>query len=137
MTRLSISQVAHDMGPRPSAIRYYESIGVLPPAERQGGRRVYGSSVLDRLAAVQRARRMGFTLEEIRELFTGFDGEVSAADRWQQISARKLKQLEGRMAGLKAQERLLKAMRSRCRCETFEQCGRGIYRSERRPSAAG
>jgi len=39
---MTIGTVAAQTGRRPSAIRYYEQIGLLPPAARVGGRRVYG-----------------------------------------------------------------------------------------------
>src|SRR5689334_12770519 len=51
---------------RPSAILYYERIGLLPPAERLSGQRRYDPTVLYRLAIIQRARQLGFTLSEIR-----------------------------------------------------------------------
>jgi DNA-binding transcriptional MerR regulator len=56
----------------PSAIRYYERIGLLPPAERLSGQRRYDSTVLYRLAIIHRAGELGFTLSEIRNLFFGF-----------------------------------------------------------------
>src|SRR5438093_607943 len=67
---LAISDVARVFGLRTSAIRYYEQIGILPPAMRKNGQRRYDNSALFRLAVVQRARETGFTLEEIRQLFS-------------------------------------------------------------------
>ena len=72
MSPLTISQVARQIRLRPSAIRYYEQIGLLPPAQRISGQRRYDQRVLYRLAIIQRARRLGFTLAEIRYLFFGF-----------------------------------------------------------------
>ena len=69
---LTISEVARQIGLQQSAIRYYERIGLLPPAQRISGQRRYDSTALCRLAIVQRARQLGFTLEEIRQLFFGF-----------------------------------------------------------------
>jgi MerR HTH family regulatory protein len=59
---LAISDVARVCGLRTSAIRYYEQIGILPPAMRKNGRRRYDKSALFRLAVVQRAGETGFTL---------------------------------------------------------------------------
>ena len=61
---LRVSEIARQVGLRPSAIRYYKRIGILPRALRV--------SVLHRLIVIQRARQTGFTLGEIRELFLGF-----------------------------------------------------------------
>jgi len=60
---LSISEVAKQIGLRPSAIRYYEQIGVLPPAHRVSGQRRYDPTVLYRLAIIQRARQLGFIID--------------------------------------------------------------------------
>ena len=129
MPGLTISQVAQQVGLRSSAIRYYEQLGILPPAQRIGGQRRYDVSVLHRLAVVQRARQTGFTLEEVRELFFGFRENAPASQRWQKLSRRKLEELEQLMAQIKTMRQLLQGMMECCRCETLDQCGRGILRS--------
>jgi MerR family transcriptional regulator, redox-sensitive transcriptional activator SoxR len=72
MSQLTISEVARQVGLKPSAIRYYEELGILPSPERISGQRRYDRTVLYRLAIVQRARQAGFALDEIRALFFGF-----------------------------------------------------------------
>jgi MerR family redox-sensitive transcriptional activator SoxR len=137
MSALSISDVARQVGLRPSAIRYYEEIGLLPPAPRMTGRRRYDASILYRLAIVQKARQLGFTLDEIRQLFFGFGNSTRASDRWRKLSRRKLAELDSLMKGIKAVRRLLKRMMRNCRCETLDQCGKGIFRSVSGDAAAG
>ena len=105
---LAISDVARVFGLRTSAIRYYEQIGILPPATRKNGQRRYNNSALFRLAVVQRARETGFTLEEIRELFCGFPPGTPPPKRWHQLSQRKIAELRNRMKRLKLMETLLK-----------------------------
>jgi len=73
--------------------------------------------VLYRLAVVQRARQIGFTLDEIRQLFFDFRNVTRASERWQKLSRRKLKELDGLMNGMKTMQRLLKKMKQSCRCE--------------------
>ena len=63
---LTIGQVASRTGLRASAIRYYESRGLLPKASRIGGKRVYEGLVLERLAIIELAKTAGFHLDEIR-----------------------------------------------------------------------
>ena len=53
MPAMSIGEVAHRMGMRPSAIRYYERLGLIAKAPRVGGRRQYDEQVLERLAMVR------------------------------------------------------------------------------------
>jgi MerR family redox-sensitive transcriptional activator SoxR len=129
MSQLTISEVARQVGLRSSAIRYYEQIGLLPPAQRVGKIRRYDATALYRLAIVQRARQLGFTLDEIRQLFFGFGNVARASDRWKKLSERKLEELDILMDGIKVVRQLLIKMMQNCRCETLDQCGKGIFRS--------
>ena len=127
MPQLTISAVAHQAGLQPSAIRYYEKIGVLVPAQRVSGRRRYDATVLYRLAVIQRARQIGFTLQEIRRLFFGFRNTTRASQRWKKLSRRKLSELDALMEGIQSMRQLLKKMTQRCHCVTLDQCGKRIF----------
>jgi MerR family transcriptional regulator, redox-sensitive transcriptional activator SoxR len=127
MPQWTISEVARQVGLQASAIRYYEQIGILARAQRIGGQRRYDTGVLYRLAVIQRARQTGFTLDEIRELFFGFRDAAPASQRWQKLSRSKLVELGELMGQIKTMQRLLRKMMECCRCETLDQCGRGIF----------
>jgi MerR family redox-sensitive transcriptional activator SoxR len=129
MPLLTISDVARQVGLQASAIRYYEQIGLLPRAQRISGQRRYDTTAVYRLAVIQRARQLGFTLDEIRELFFGFRDVPRASERWQTMSRKKLAELDTLMNGIKTMRRLLHRMMRRCHCETLDQCGRGIFQS--------
>ena len=129
MPELTISQVAQQVGLQASAVRYYERIGLLPRAVRISGQRRYDTTALYRLAIIQRARQLGFTLTEIRHLFFGFRDITRASERWQTLSQRKLAELDDLMEGIKAVRGMLKKLMTRCRCETLDQCGKGIFQS--------
>jgi len=128
MPQLTISSVARRAGFRPSAIRYYERIGLLPQAQRTSGQRRYDNTVLYRLAIIQRARQLGFTLPEIRELFFGFRDVTSASQCWRKLSQKKLAELDALMDGIKTMRHVLKRLASNCRCTTLEQCGEAMFR---------
>lgn len=64
---LSVAEVSRRSGFAPSALRFYESLGLIHARRTAGGQRRYERSVLRRLAFVQAAQRLGLTLEEIRE----------------------------------------------------------------------
>ena len=119
---LAISDVARVFGLRTSAIRYYEQIGILPPPVRKNGQRRYEKSALFRLAVVQQARESGFTLEEIRELFFGFQPATRPPKRWHKLSERKIAELQLRMKQLKLMQSLLRQMQG-CRCNALDECG--------------
>jgi MerR family transcriptional regulator, redox-sensitive transcriptional activator SoxR len=129
MAHMTISQVAREIKVRPSAIRYYERIALLPPAERRSGQRRYDSTVLYRLAIIQCARQLGFTLSEIRQLFFGFRNVTRASQRWRKLSQQKLAELEDLMAGLVGAQAVLKRLMSKCSCNTMDQCGKRIFQS--------
>ena len=125
--RLTISNVAFQTGLQPSAIRYYEKLGILPPAERLSGRRRYDKTVLYRLAIVQRARQLGFTLSEIKTLFFGFKDGTRAEVRWSRLADRKLAELNALAGQIASMQALLDRMKTNCRCATLEVCGKGIF----------
>jgi len=130
MSHLTISEVAQQVGLRPSAIRYYEQIGILLPPQRISGQRRYDATVLNRLAVIQRARQLGFTLDQIKRLFFGFRNVTPASARWQELSQRKLSELEILSGQIKTMQRLLRKMMEKCHCDTLDQCGRGIFKSD-------
>jgi MerR family transcriptional regulator, redox-sensitive transcriptional activator SoxR len=127
MQPLPISEVARRVGLRPSAIRYYERIGILPPAQRIGGKRRYDETVFKRLVVVQFARESGFTLGEIRQLFLGFQNVTPASERWKRLSRRKLTDLQELMDRLKTMQRLLHNLQA-CRCSVLDECGKALLR---------
>jgi DNA-binding transcriptional MerR regulator len=74
-TTYRIAEVARRSGFSPATLRYYEGIGLLPPAERtEAGYRLYDDHGLQRLAFIARAKQLGCTLEEIADLSTAWDG---------------------------------------------------------------
>jgi len=125
MPLLTISEVASQLGIRPSTIRYYEDIGLLPPAQRVAGQRRYDQSVLYRLAVIRRSHHLGFTLEEIRQLFFGFRSDAPPSKRWHALSVKKLRELDELVESINAVRTLL-SQQGRCHCASLEQCGKGL-----------
>lgn len=121
MAALTIGEVAQQAGMRPSALRYYESIGIVPRATRVNGRRRYGAEVLQRLAVIQLAQQAGFTLAEIGTLFEGFEDNATPSSRWQALAEQKLPEVEEQIARARAMKRFLKEG-LRCGCLTLEEC---------------
>ena len=93
--RLAIGELARRAGTAPSALRYYERIGLLPHAERVGGKRQYPPASAERLALIRLYQDAGFTLKEIRQL-------LAAGSRprpsWTPLAERKLAELDARIA---------------------------------------
>jgi len=122
-SRMSIGAVAKRTGLEPSAIRYYESVGLVPPPRRVGGKRVYDESVFEAIALVQLAQDAGFTLSEARALVSGFDRATPASARWQSMARRKLVDVTERIERARAMKDILERL-LRCKCQTLGQCVR-------------
>ncbi|WP_367345239.1 helix-turn-helix domain-containing protein [Stenotrophomonas bentonitica] len=68
-TPLTIGQLARQTGTNAATIRYYETVGLLQPPRRSGGNyRYYSAQDQRRLVFVRRARELGFSIEQVREL---------------------------------------------------------------------
>ncbi|WP_068082686.1 helix-turn-helix domain-containing protein [Polycladidibacter stylochi] len=75
MNFLDIGEVSMRSGVKPSALRYYEELGLIQSAGRSGLRRQYESGVLLRLAFINLAKSGGFSLDEIKGMFST-DGQL-------------------------------------------------------------
>jgi DNA-binding transcriptional MerR regulator len=117
--QLAIGEVAEGAGMSASRIRYYEGRGLLPEPERAAGKRRYSQDVFRRLAIIDAAQRVGFTLEEIRDLLGSRN--QPAHERVRQLAVLKLPELDDLIARATSVRRVLK-MCSRCDCESIDVC---------------
>ena len=85
---LSIGEVAKRTGVAASALRYYEREGLIPKAERSGGKRVYAIDILDRLALIGVAKAAGFSIAEVKTLLSGFARRTPPGRRWRTLRRR-------------------------------------------------
>jgi len=93
------------------AIRYYEQIGLLPPAQRlPNGYRVYNESDLARLKLVRGARQLDLSLEEIRAVLALRDRGEAPCRTLLDLLAAKGREIEARIQGLRALQRDLEAL---------------------------
>lgn len=136
MPELTIGQVALEAGLRASAIRYYESEGLLPLPHRRSGRRVYQRSILDHLALIELASQCGFSIAEIRTLLYGFARGVPPAKRWRSIAKSKLQELNEKAAQIARMKLVLSAI-CKCTCLSIEECGIRARRPCPKPSNSG
>ena len=126
MEEFAIGEVARRVGIRASAIRYYESVEVLPAPQRINGRRRYDARVFDRLAVIQMAQQAGFTVAELQTLFNGFTTETTASARWEVLARQKLVEVDALMSRVQAMKGILEEILLRCRCLTLDECAQCI-----------
>ena len=121
MEDLPIGEVARRAGIRPSALRFYESIGLLPAPKRVNGRRRYDESTVQMLRVVQLAQRAGFTVAEIQTLLHGFAPDTPPAERWQTLAHQKLHELDQIITHAQQMKRVLETGLN-CGCLRLEDC---------------
>jgi MerR family transcriptional regulator, redox-sensitive transcriptional activator SoxR len=129
---LPIGEVARRTGVAASALRYYERAGLIPEADRAGGKRVYGEEILDRLALIGVAKAAGFRVSEIKTLLTGLGRRTPPGSRWRALASRKSEELKARLAELTRARRVLGVV-TRCECPTLEDCSRALRRDGKCP----
>lgn len=98
---MHIRDLARQTDVNPSTIRYYEQIGILPPAQRApNGYRAYQADDVERLRFIAQARTLDFSLDEIREMLAFRErGEAPCAFVLRQIDG-KLAEIDQRIAAL-------------------------------------
>jgi DNA-binding transcriptional MerR regulator len=103
---LSIAQILEKTGVSARTLRYYEELGLLPGVRRRaGGRRVYGRDELERLRFIQRLKKLGLTLAEVKQLNAVYaiGGSTSAMlQRLDELLGGHLQELDARIGDLMA-----------------------------------
>jgi MerR family transcriptional regulator, redox-sensitive transcriptional activator SoxR len=120
-TQFTIGEIASRAGVAASAIRYYESIGLLPEPERESGQRRYDDSVLGRLAFIGVAQSAGFKLPEIKELVGEIDDGSGMSASMRVLSARKLDEVEELLLRTRAMKGWLEVAKE-CGCASPDEC---------------
>jgi MerR family transcriptional regulator, redox-sensitive transcriptional activator SoxR len=121
MEMLSIGEAARRAGVRPSALRYYEQAGILPPPPRVNGRRRYTEELVDAIRVARFAQSVGFTLREVRELFSGFEGRSKLGKQWRPLARAKLKELDAVIARAQRMKAAIE-LGLGCGCIRIEDC---------------
>lgn len=118
---MTIGDVSRATGVAPSAIRFYESEGLLPVAHRAGGKRTFSTDAIDSLTVIRMARELGFTLEDIRLLISGFSPDTPPNVRWRQLAQQKLADVNTLLQRASAMKSLLEKG-LRCDCVSVHDC---------------
>lgn len=113
---MKIGEIAKRSGMGIETIRYYEREGLLlEPKRRPSGYRQYDESTIDRLEYIRRAKELGFTLAEIRELLALSYHAHSGCDHVRRQAEAKVADIEKRIRSLQRLKRSLFKIVERCR----------------------
>ena len=118
---LGIGEVANASGKAPSAIRYYESIGLLSEPARVSGRRRYPAEVVRSLAVIETAQRAGLSLDDVRLLLRASAEDAGAVEQLREVAERRLPVLCEAIARAELVREWLEQAADCC-CPTLETC---------------
>ena len=113
----SIGAASKQTGCSVPTIRYYEEVGLLPPAARtEANQRHYDDAAIRRLSFIRRCRDFGFTIEQVRELVGLVDEPTRDCVEVRDIAQAHLQEVQKKLAELQALEASLSAFV--CSCNT-------------------
>jgi DNA-binding transcriptional MerR regulator len=123
MKRISIGDAARMSGVKIPTIRFYESIGLLPPPQRSdSNQRYYEEGDLRRLAFIRHARELGFEVAAIRTLLTLQDDPQQTCASADAIARARLIEVEQRIRSLTALKAELEVMVEGCHHGRVGEC---------------
>ncbi len=120
---MNIGTVADRSGVPPKSIRYYESIGLIQPAERRAnGYRSYSPLDMQTLSFIKRARGLGFSVEEVRDLLDLWRNKRRKSAAVKKLVAQHVEELDRKIEELRAMRKALADLVRLCRGDTRPDC---------------
>lgn len=122
-TTFTIGELARATDTKAVTIRYYEQLGLVPPAKRTpSGYRLYSPLERDRLLFVRRSRALGFSLDDVRELLELADHRQISCSAVDAKVAQQLSQIQLRIRDLQELEQELQRLLACCQGGVIDQC---------------
>jgi len=120
---MTISDIARQVGLTAKSIRYYEEIGLIPPPARtDAGYRVFSDTDLHRLRFIQRARGLGFSVEECRQLLSLYDDGSRASADVKRLALTRVDDIDRKIAALQDMRRILSDLAEKCHGDDRPDC---------------
>ena len=119
---MNIGTVSGRVNLPPKTIRYYEDIDLVKPARSANGYRSYSETDIHRLRFVQRARSLGFSIEECRLLLSLYDDKHRASADVKAVALQKIEQVDRKIAELKTLRKTLSDLARHCHGDSRPDC---------------
>lgn len=120
---MNIGTVAEKSGVPAKTIRYYETIGLIRPAKRRpNGYRNYSVADMRTLHFIKRARSLGFSVEEVRDLLDLWRDRKRTSAAVKALALRHLAALDHKIAELEAMRKTVADLVKRCRGDNRPDC---------------
>lgn len=123
MRPISIGKVAAQTGCHRETIRFYEKEALLPNPERtEGGHRLYTEEMVKRLVFIRRARELGFSMIDVRQLLSIVDGGQISCEQVKKITDTHLQDVRSKLKDLRNMEQTLSILSNRCTGDDIPEC---------------
>ncbi|MCF3628482.1 Cu(I)-responsive transcriptional regulator [Thalassospiraceae bacterium LMO-SO8] len=119
---MNIGEAAKQSGLPAKTIRYYEEISLVVPGRSGNGYRAYSPTDVHKLQFVQRARGLGFSVEDCRALLSLYEDDHRASADVKAIAEGHLAGIEAKIAELKALHKTLKHLVDTCHGDSRPHC---------------
>lgn len=120
---MNIGKAAAASGVSAKMIRYYESVGLIPPARRTDtAYRVYSDEDVHVLRFIRRARDLGFSVDAIRDLLALWGDKSRASADVKRIAQQHIDALEARIAALQDMAGTLRRLAENCHGDDRPDC---------------
>lgn len=119
---MNIGNAAVESGLPPKTIRYYEEIGLISPDRSNNGYRDFSQDHLHKLSFVQRARSLGFTVEECRALLSLYEDRDRASSDVKTMARAHLDQIGEKIESLLAMQATLSELVKKCHGDNRPDC---------------
>ncbi|MFJ4998382.1 redox-sensitive transcriptional activator SoxR [Microbacterium sp. NPDC088619] len=120
---LTIGEMSRRTGVAPSALHFYESLGLIASTRTAGNQRRYARHMLRRVSLITVAKRLGIPLSDVHDAFADVPlTQTPSHEDWQRASRRWKRELEKRREGIERLERELTGCIG-CGCLSMKACG--------------
>lgn len=120
---MNIGEAATSSGVSAKMIRYYESIGLIgAPLRSEAGYRIYSTDEVHTLRFIKRARNLGFSIDETRELLALWRDKSRASGDVKRFALNHVADLEAKIAELQAMAGTLRHLAQTCHGDSRPDC---------------
>lgn len=134
---MNIGQAAERAGLPVKTLRYYEEIGLVAPDRQSNGYRDYGEAEVHKLRFLQRARGLGFSIEDCRALLSLYEDRNRASADVKRLALARIDDIDRKLEELKGLRATLDSLARACQgndrpdCPILEDLAGGNSRSDR------
>lgn len=119
---MNVGQAAKRSGLPAKTIRYYEEIGLILPDRAENGYRDYSADDVHRLTFLKRARGLGFSIDDCRQLMTLYRDKTRASHDVKEIALGHVTAIEEKIAELEAMRATLQTLVKACHGDNRPDC---------------